>query len=734
MTGFDQSQSPRLGQKTTVESTTVTMFNGSEIPEASWDGRMIYRPDRQVIQIYRSVTGAYEDVTGGDLGTLTFVGPTIPVSLHAGDLWFDSSNANALYVAAVPGAADISALGWILAQDSAKAQSTADQKSAVYYQPVAPLPADTPLKPRDVWVDTSSDNQVRIWDGMQWSDSKFSTGALDTQSITLEGLTLLGNLDLRGFQNVFNGEVMLSSGVTDPLQPPLVNAAGWDWVTQNGQNASTGASYGFLPLGLYDNGTSWLYTDSLFDAGNVNSINKTTGVRTVLFTCPTNFGAYGGVVKISTNYYVLGTDSARSSNYWMYIFNSSGVKTGEWQLKDPSNNPIPSSHSCAVGIDGSGNLLVARRSVTNAFTVNVYTTSGVPTVAPGTYDTWAGATITGVLKVPVDTGTARYVVSSSDGMRVFNTSTAARITAEEWVFAGTPLSGVSHDGSIFHTLEGNGATNYVDGTDRVWHYTNLIGEGQWKFSWYDNDGSGLGHAETAPSPARIYSPTKRAKWTVSLPQEPPDDGTTDGADSAYIYYQAPGTTGFIQQTLLTAAPWAHTYSSFSGAGATPKLSSEFLGRESTSFGVFYTSPNPTSGFPVFEVNGSGQGVAGPYGWTDDGGYANDTGWVPITLGASYKAGSTVVPAVRKVDKLIKFQGSISPNSGNYSTATNVNVGTVAAGLRPPSTKTFSLPIAAAAGSQSTYRLQVDSAGVMSISPSSVATATVVLDPVQYWDD
>jgi hypothetical protein len=92
---FDQAQSPRLGQRTTVESTVVRMFAGVEIPEAAWRGQLIYRTDTQNLQVYNGT--AWEDVVGGIQGLLTFVGPDEPTALNEGDLWYDTDDGNKLY-------------------------------------------------------------------------------------------------------------------------------------------------------------------------------------------------------------------------------------------------------------------------------------------------------------------------------------------------------------------------------------------------------------------------------------------------------------------------------------------------------------------------------------------------------------------------------------------------------------------------------------------------------------
>lgn len=126
---YDQAQSPRLGQKTPVESTTIRMFDGTEIPEASWMGQMIYRNDLQILQVFNG--SAWENVVGSVAGLLTFVGPSVPTSQNAGDLWYDSDDDHKLYRAASAGADAIAAGEWeaVLIGNAAITEDAMDGKT-----------------------------------------------------------------------------------------------------------------------------------------------------------------------------------------------------------------------------------------------------------------------------------------------------------------------------------------------------------------------------------------------------------------------------------------------------------------------------------------------------------------------------------------------------------------------------------------------------------------------------
>ena len=152
---FDQAQSPRLGVRAPVESTSVRMFAGGEIPEAAWPGQLIYRSDDQILQIFNG--DAWEDVTGGDLGQLTFVGPTPPVSQHPGDIWFNTSDGNRMYIARSVGADEIAAGEWELVSAAAPPLVPGTH---IYHQDTPPGALDVPPPANnDFWYETPQNKQ-----------------------------------------------------------------------------------------------------------------------------------------------------------------------------------------------------------------------------------------------------------------------------------------------------------------------------------------------------------------------------------------------------------------------------------------------------------------------------------------------------------------------------------------------------------------------------------------------
>lgn len=100
---YDQAQSPRLGQRTAVESTYVQMFDvdpGTPTPdlvEAAWGGMLIFRSDTNNLQIYDGLQSAWREVGSGNF---TFVSSVMPpgTTYRTGDVWYDSGNSYQLYI------------------------------------------------------------------------------------------------------------------------------------------------------------------------------------------------------------------------------------------------------------------------------------------------------------------------------------------------------------------------------------------------------------------------------------------------------------------------------------------------------------------------------------------------------------------------------------------------------------------------------------------------------------
>jgi hypothetical protein len=398
----------------------------------------------------------------------------------------------------------------------------------------------------------------------------------------LDAATILGSLTILGLNNFLNGVMTLGKGVSDPTAKP--------GVTNTHDSTDLDSVPPYTLRGLFDDGARWLFTETLTGTGgNVWRITKTAGTVALVAIPQSKFEPLGGVVKVGTSYYVLGKDGNRGGDWWVFVYNSSWTKTGEWA---PT---AAASESLALGIDGAGGLLVAKRTAGNTLYVSEYSVAGAVGSTANCGTTWGAVTLTGITKAPVDTATVRYVVTAlGHGIRVFNTSTGARVAGEEWTPAVSAVNGISHDGTNWHTFDGSA----------VWHYTNLIGTWDFGFTWVDNDPlpGGSDTAETKLSAIRTVAPLKRARWVISLPSAPPDDGTTNGANTASLYAATTGSTpGLI--AALPEGTMSKTFDTLTPGAAAP-VTSGFANR-SGAVGRIKSAAVDSGGDPLTDSDGTG---------------------------------------------------------------------------------------------------------------------------------
>lgn len=116
----------------------------------------------------------FDEMTAGVLGTggpatgagaAVTVAPTAPEDPNTGDLWFDSDDGNHPY--------QWDGDSWESIRDTtiADAQSTADSKNTIYFQPTEPLGTNTA---GDLWIDTDDGNRRYEWNGSAWVDAQDS--------------------------------------------------------------------------------------------------------------------------------------------------------------------------------------------------------------------------------------------------------------------------------------------------------------------------------------------------------------------------------------------------------------------------------------------------------------------------------------------------------------------------------------------------------------------------------
>ena len=162
---FDHAQSPRLGQKTPIETPNVLLCTSTTMPEVARRGMPVYVMDLGIFRVYDGT--AWRDVGGGTgTGGRTHVGPTEPVADDIGEMWLNTTN-NLLYV--------WDGTEWVLATPPADGYlvaaakaiygvlKTDEQAYVIYYGTSAPgSPSSSTL-----WLNETT-NIANRWNGATW--------------------------------------------------------------------------------------------------------------------------------------------------------------------------------------------------------------------------------------------------------------------------------------------------------------------------------------------------------------------------------------------------------------------------------------------------------------------------------------------------------------------------------------------------------------------------------------
>lgn len=680
------------------------MFAGSDIPEASWDGRMIYRTDRQVLQVYRLNTGAYEDVTSGELGMLTFVGPTIPMSISVGDLWFDSANANRLYRAASIAADEIVDGEWELVSDPvAAAQAAAAAQVAQGGTVTGGYQFGE--------ISITADQGITV--GGVTIPSDGST-PLVTANLETDDLTVNDNLSVLGPNNRVAGTLTLSSVPSAPTAKPQVFSS-WGYSVQK-VGTDLANRIGFN-RGLADAGVNWLYTEGFY-GGNIWALNKFSGVSTLLKVMPA-YKTPTGVTKMGTSYYAVVSDYAFGGNWYVWEFDSSWNKTNAWYLANYSVLTHP-----AITNDGT-NLLIAygfySGSTTWRLRVARMNTSGTITGIAQSSDSW-NANVTGYYYGSADFGVNRHVMFWDGGLRCYTASfpamptvgTLTRQSQDEWEPAnGESIQGGSWDGTRFHTLSS---------TSLVWRYSTNISTSSRSYTYTWADTTGTPH-ETPASPSTSFSAGLR-QWTVVRTPVPADQGGADdpNAIGVYINNHLQGYSTTPSNSLVIDGY------DFTGAGA--PTSNNFTSATGLSQGAIISGNSPET----VRINGDGSGFAGPDRWTATGAdyYGGSQGLTPnspYTIPSSPPFDDNCVVEKRK--NTVWISGYIvRTDAATFAANTTLtNVITVPVGYRPLRPQEAQLP---GEGADSPVRGIISTSGQVTLVTGSNPPSRISLTGFRPW--
>lgn len=225
--------------------------------------------------------------------------PTI--DLNEGDIWFDTDDGNKQYYYTGTAWVSVQDTAIAAAQSAATAaQTTADGKNKIYRQGTTPTGT---FSVGDLWFNTSNDNAISRWDGSSWvantlgnnalasiSANKITAGTIDASVITVSNINAgnistgtlaaariaTGSLDA----NKLTAGTILASNIATGTITATQIAAGTITATQiatgtiTADRITTGAIGGFTITGTYLGGSGGftLYSNGIIDGGLSNTI------------------------------------------------------------------------------------------------------------------------------------------------------------------------------------------------------------------------------------------------------------------------------------------------------------------------------------------------------------------------------------------------------------------------------------------------------------------------------
>ena len=444
-------------------------------------------------------------------------------------------------------------------------------------------------------------------------------------NITARSLTVEKDLNILGTTNKVSGQLVLANGVTNPTVAPTVFSTV--------PSVSTFAmAYGSIYYGAvpHHSDVNIVVTAEAFYGGKIQGFDKTTGAPVYLADQkawgtggPVGFNPYGGITRIGTDYFVLGQDSARSYNWYIYKLDSSFNKVAEylWYGGNPPGRP-------AIGNDGT-NIMTAFTDGTSTILVNYYSTAlaGGASESYNLFPNLGNSDMSSVAKGAFDFGTTKVLLGvAANG--IFVTSPAPSPVRDDSLLISPPAA---MRGSV-----------WLDG--RFWTFDK---DGRWykhgknpatqsvvaSYTWYDGNATGGTH-ETMESPASTAFSLPPRSWVGITTQTPPDSGSSavnvDKANQVGIYagvaggarrrqaypgLAADGITGITtyQTDLLTTngiAASSITTNGFVGSTTSP-------GSVKSADGSFVVNGDGTGSWaavrPAGEITMFG-GAAAPNGW------------------------------------------------------------------------------------------------------------------------
>lgn len=480
-------------------------------------------------------------------------------------------------------------------------------------------------------------------------------GDLVTESLTVkDGLSIGGNADL-------HGTLMMANGITTPTAKMALSQT-WPRITTTMGDGTGDQSNVYQ--GMHDlNATQWLIAFSYFGAGlrKVNKADGSWGGDLTTGAWQANFYPQGGICAVGASYYLLGSDSNRAGDYYLYKLDNGATVNKQAELKVSGYSAFD-GHRPRIVSDGtnvgmiwtevsSGNLKLRwyKADLSASVGSDIILMADVGKAHVG--DAYYGPGQAG--------GVTRLWVSLQQGdsnmVRCYTTA-GVRVSAEDFPRAGnSSLLGLCYD-----TNGGSGRMYHYDKSGLMWTYSKYTAGGTLnaQYTYYDGDsavypagtvingvdksGQVSGPHETPPSPMNSYVLSKRA-WPVITAPPAPDELVTDvtqvdKANRLGIYASIGGTPALQAYLAVGERTLAQTDAlSTSGAIAGSSGVASFATASVPAPGRLRSAGVDAAGLPVVDVLGSGAGRMGHQRWDVSGKPLGFGMWSSITAQACANA-------------------------------------------------------------------------------------------------
>lgn len=386
-------------------------------------------------------------------------------------------------------------------------------------------------------------------------------------------------LKVRGAQNWIEGVLNLAAGIAPPNQP-RVSRGSHPFIQMyfggDDFGADSNAGLAQSPSGKWLSAINAPYFYSTATYASDAGLESTQAM-------PGGFAPYG-ITALGTDYFVIGTDDTRSSDWYIYKFNSSWTKTAELLLATTTGL------SCTLGNDGT-NLVAVIRNAAGDLIRYVRNTSLAAVGSSLALDDWPGATLTGT---HVNTSRSRVYVASNTEIRAYNSTTGARVAVDDLPRAtGETIKGfcLGADG-LYRSLAASGRIYTHSDQDTTRDLTVTV-------TALDSAGA----VQTTPSATRPY--TQRPGTYLKLDADPLNDDGDPLKPKRIQFYVSGLTSTRHGQGVLAAGTWAQTVDVPNEGGPTEPGTNGFDSLNVTP-GSLRSAETNGVGKPHIDLSGSGE--------------------------------------------------------------------------------------------------------------------------------